>query len=164
MYGFKKLKMKFITRLIIVLLTMGCSERITNKENLIFQGNHLAVMVNNLKVTGDFYSEILKIEEIDIKSTGLTHRWFKLNDGFEVHLVKSIETLPKKNRNNHLAIQTDDINAMVDYLQKEKIEFSDWFGNINKVQERFDGVLQVYIEDPEGNWIEINQKSNENKG
>jgi hypothetical protein len=52
---------------------------------------------------------------------------------------------------------------LVDYLKKEKIEFSDWFGNINNVQKRFDGVLQVYIEDPEGNWIEINQKSNENK-
>ena len=156
--------MKVSFKLIILLFILGCTEMSTNNENPIFEGNHLAVMVNNLKVTGDFYSEILKIEEIDIKSTGLTHRWFKLNDGFEVHLVKSIETLPKKNRNNHLAIQTEDINAVVDYLQKEKIEFSDWSGNINKVQERFDGVLQVYIEDPEGNWIEINQKSNENKG
>lgn len=156
--------MKLFNRLIIILFTLSCSEMPTNKDDLIFNGNHLAVMVNNLKVTGDFYSKILKLEEIDIKSTGLTHRWFKLNDGFEIHLVSSKQILPKKNRNNHIAIQTDDINAMVDYLQKEKIEFSNWFGNINKVQKRFDGVLQVYIEDPEGNWIEINQKSNENKG
>ena len=155
--------MKLFTRLIIILFTLSCSEMPSNKDDLTFHGNHLALMVNNLKLTGDFYSKILKLEEIDIKSTGLTHRWFKLNDGFEIHLVSSKETLPKKNRNNHIAIQTDDINALVDYLQKEKIEFSDWFGNINNVQKRFDGVLQVYIEDPEGNWIEINQKSNENK-
>ena len=158
MHGLKKMKVS--SKFIILLFTLGCTEMSTNNENLRFEGNHLAVMVNNLKVTGDFYSEILKIKEIDIKSTGLSHRWFKLNDGFEVHLVSSRKTLPKKTRNNHLAIQTDDINAIVAHLQNEKIEFSDWFGNINKVQERFDGVLQVYIEDPEGNWIEINQKSN----
>jgi hypothetical protein len=33
-------------------------------------------------------------------------------------------------------------------------------GNINKVKERFDNVLQIYLKDPEENWIEINQKSN----
>ncbi|MFQ3351231.1 MAG: hypothetical protein ACI914_000473 [Candidatus Marivariicella framensis] len=33
------------------------------------------------------------------------------------------------------------------------MKFSDWFGNINKVQERLDKVLQIYLEDPEGNWI-----------
>jgi len=152
--------MKFNTTLIVLLFSIGCKEMATNKEIIKFEGNHLAMMVNNLEATGNFYSEILKIEEIDIKSTGLPHRWFKLNDGLEVHLVGSEETLPKKTKNNHLAIQTGDINAIVTHLQKEKIKFSDWFGNINKIQERFDGVLQVYLEDPEGNWIEINQKSN----
>ena len=79
--------MKFNTTLIVLLFSIGCKEMPTNKEIIKFEGNHLAMMVNNLEATGNFYSEILKIEEIDIKSTGLPHRWFKLNDGLEVHLV-----------------------------------------------------------------------------
>jgi len=132
----------------------------SNKTGFKFKANHLAIMVNDLEKTGDFYSEVLQIEEIDITATGLTHRWFKLENGLEIHLVSSPEMLPKKTRNNHLAIQTNDINTMTTYLEEKKIEYSDWFGNENKIQKRFDGVLQVYITDPEGNWVEINQKPN----
>ena len=111
-----------------------------------------------MKETGDFYAKTLRMNELNIKSTGLAHRWFKLNDGFEIHLVSSSEKVAEKNKNNHLAIEIDNIKTIISYLKEKRIDYYDWYGNLNQVQERFDGVLQIYLEDPEGNWIEINQK------
>jgi catechol 2,3-dioxygenase-like lactoylglutathione lyase family enzyme len=159
MYGSKKLKMKYYI-ILVLLLPLSCMEMPTNgSETFNLSGNHFAIAVKDLKKTGDFYANTLKINEIDISSTGLPHRWFKLNKGLEIHLVSSDKTLPKKTRNNHLAIQTNNINVVASYLKGEKIEYYDWLGNSNTIQERFDGVLQIYLTDPEGNWIEINQKA-----
>ena len=70
---------------IFLFTTLCCSEKPSNKFN--FKGNHIAIMVNDMKETGDFYAKTLRMNELNIKSTGLAHRWFKLNDGFEIHLV-----------------------------------------------------------------------------
>jgi lactoylglutathione lyase len=45
-------------------------------------------------------------------------------------------------------------------LQKHKIAYSDWPGNISKIQVRVDGVKQIYFQDPDGHWIEINDEKN----
>ncbi len=142
--------------LIFLFITLSCSEKPSNKFN--FKGNHIAIMVNDMKETGDFYAKTLRMNELNIKSTGLAHRWFKLNDGLEIHLVSSSEKVAEKNKNNHLAIEIDNIKTITSYLKEKRIDYYDWYGNLNQVQERFDGVLQIYLEDPEGNWIEINQK------
>ncbi len=34
--------------------------------------------------------------------------------------------------------------------------FDDWTGKKNRIQHRSDGVDQIYIQDPDGYWIEIN--------
>ena len=89
----------------------------------------------------------------------MANRWFKLINDLEIHLVESKDELPKRTRNNHIALEVNSINILVEYLTEKNIPFYNWFGVINEIQKRFDGVLQVYIKDPEENWIEINQKA-----
>ena len=38
-----------------------------------------------------------------------------------------------------------------------KVNYSDWIGEIlNKINIRADGIKQVYFQDPNGYWIEVN--------
>ena len=39
---------------------------------------------------------------------------------------------------------------------KNKIDYSNWEGELNTIQERVDGQRQIWIKDPQGYWIEIN--------
>jgi catechol 2,3-dioxygenase-like lactoylglutathione lyase family enzyme len=48
------------------------------------------------------------------------------------------------------------MDAFIANLAAQKIEFEDWPGNKNKVNVRPDGIKQIYITDPDGYWIEIN--------
>jgi lactoylglutathione lyase len=41
-------------------------------------------------------------------------------------------------------------------LNKNKVPYSDWPGNPNKITTRPDGIQQIYFQDPDGYWIEIN--------
>ena len=41
-------------------------------------------------------------------------------------------------------------------LKINEIDFSNWKGELNTIQERVDGQRQIWIQDPQGYWIEIN--------
>ena len=41
-------------------------------------------------------------------------------------------------------------------LEKKAITWVDGKGNPNKITTRVDGVLQVFLKDPDGYWIEVN--------
>jgi catechol 2,3-dioxygenase-like lactoylglutathione lyase family enzyme len=45
---------------------------------------------------------------------------------------------------------------MIQQLQKAGISFEDWRGRKNSITTRPDGIKQIYFQDPDGNWIEIN--------
>ena len=48
----------------------------------------------------------------------------------------------------------------IDNLAKLKIPYEDWPGGQNKITIRADGIRQIYIRDPNGYWIEINDRIN----
>ena len=118
--------------------------------------DHQALLVNDLKKTGDFYIKVLGFEEIENASGGSPKRWFKNSEGKEIHLIhreKIVDELPK---DIHMAYRVENILPFIDHLNKLGIKFSDWPGNKNQVQLRKDGFNQIYIQDPTGYWIEIN--------
>jgi len=41
-------------------------------------------------------------------------------------------------------------------LEKNNIAYEDWAGTKNSITNRKDGVRQIYLQDPEGYWLEIN--------
>jgi lactoylglutathione lyase len=53
-------------------------------------------------------------------------------------------------------LATTDFDEVTNTLLKLNIEYSDWPGTPNKNYVRKDGVKQLYFQDPDGYWIEIN--------
>jgi len=114
------------------------------------------MIVEDLTKTGDFYQEVLGLKDIPHPSNADGFRWFSIDGSSQLHLIRKDKVSPEKNKSVHLSLSTTDLTAFISYLNKEEIPFWDWPGTLGAVSNREDGVQQIYLKDPEGNWVEIN--------
>ena len=118
--------------------------------------NHLALSVKNADQSVDFYKKVFSLREITNKTKVEGIRWLSLGDGKELHLISTLTEEVKVNKAVHMAFSTTDFDALTTILDKMKIAYSDWPGNPNKINIRADGIKQVFFQDPDGYWIEVN--------
>lgn len=143
--------MKYLCLLFCGLLSFFSSAQ----TNFNFTKDHDALLVKDLEISADFYQNILGLKEISSPAIPDGKRWFELDNGVELHLSESKEVVPK-NKSLHMAITTQKIDAFVDFLRSENIYFENWAGEAKTVRIRDDGAKQIYIRDPDGYWIEVN--------
>lgn len=118
--------------------------------------DHIAIVVADLPASAQFYSEILGLDEITNQTKKTNIRWFTLADGVELHLINRSKEGIQLIKDVHLALAVNDFEAFVNMLREKKVNFENWPGEANSTNSRPDGVRQVYIQDPDGYWIEIN--------
>lgn len=119
--------------------------------------NHLALSVIDADQSAAFYKKTLNLKEITNKTENDQIRWLSLGEGKELHLLSFPNDEIKINRAVHLAITTSDFDDFINRLDAMKVNYSDWMGEIpNKINIRADGIKQVYFQDPNGYWIEVN--------
>lgn len=118
--------------------------------------NHMAFPVKNLQASVDFYTKVLNLKEITNRTQNPNIRWLSLGGDKELHLISNINDPVVVNKAVHLALSTDNIHEVVKYLKDMNVSFSDWAGIPNTLNTRADGVKQIYFQDPNGYWIEVN--------
>jgi len=121
-----------------------------------FSVNHLALSVKDVNRSAEFYMKVLKLPEIVNRSKIEGVRWFLLGDGRELHLISVIKETVTINKALHLGLSTANFDNFMKYFKELKIPYSDWPGKPNTVNIRADGVKQIFFQDPDGYWIEIN--------
>nr|WP_298789367.1 VOC family protein [uncultured Allomuricauda sp.] len=121
-----------------------------------FTFDHQSLVVTNLMKTGDFYTEVFGFEEIPHPENKPGFRWFNMYGNSQLHLIKKDFAEFEKNKSMHLCLAVSDLESLIERLVSKNIDFYDWPGNKGSVTDRADGVKQIYIQDPEGYWIEIN--------
>ena len=119
--------------------------------------NHLALSVIDADQSAAFYKKTLNLKEITNKTENDQIRWLSLGEGKELHLLSFPNDEITINRAVHLAITTSDFDDFINRLDAMKVNYFDWMGEIpNKINIRADGIKQVYFQDPNGYWIEVN--------
>ncbi|MAM16143.1 MAG: glyoxalase [Flavobacteriaceae bacterium] len=145
--------MKKVT--LIFICVFGIIFSIRSQGNMKF--DHQALPVNNLKITGDFYRDILGFKDIPtLVGTKYTHRWLANYEGKEIHLIFSDEEIQKTPKQIHMAFSPLDFENFIDHLKKNKVVYTNYKLEQGVIQERKDGIKQIWIRDPQGYWIEIN--------
>lgn len=118
--------------------------------------NHIAIYVHELKRSTDFYENVLMLQKIDEPFKDGKHTWFTLGPAGSLHLIEGAEANIKRDKNDHLCFSVKSIEDFIANLDKHKIEYTNWPGTAKAPTVRVDGVKQVYFQDPDGHWIEIN--------
>ncbi len=118
--------------------------------------NHIALSVKDVNESVEFYQKVLQLEEIKNTASESKTRWLSFNEGKQLHLIPRPNFEIKINKAVHFALSTSDLDSLITNLNELQIDFSDWLDIPNKVYIRKDGIKQIYFQDPNGYWIEIN--------
>ncbi len=145
---------KIVLLTVITLLTLQLQGQDNTTFNLTF--NHLALSVKDANRSADFYGNILKFQEITNRTKMDGRRWFSLGEGKELHLILTLKENVSVNKAVHLALTTSNFDSFVKMLEKMNVVYSDWPGAVNKINIRADGIKQIFFQDPDGYWLEVN--------
>jgi lactoylglutathione lyase len=114
--------------------------------------NHVALAVANIDSSAYFYREIIGLEPIAVPDDLKAIRsWFKIAPGQELHLLAGRKDPVANNDKNgaHFSFTIPNADPVEEYLKKKGIAYHR--------QQRFDKAWQIYITDPDGYVIELNE-------
>ena len=121
-----------------------------------FSLHHVSLYVADVGRSADFYARVLGLHEIPNRVGRLHIRWFDLDGLRTIHLIGGDDTERTRPLSTHMALVSDRFDAVLERLNREGVVFMDLARQPGGVQVRGDGIRQVYFQDPDGHWIEIN--------
>ncbi len=118
--------------------------------------DHMSILVRDLARSAAFYADVLMLPEIECK-VGKAHiRWFGVGENQSVHLIEGDFADTAVKFSTHFCISTNCFDELKAHFTDLGVEFCDVARQKNQVNFRLDGVRQIYIQDPDEYWIEIN--------
>lgn len=119
-----------------------------------FKGfHHYAIEVKDLAKSISFYRDVLQFPMLERPDFDFTGAWFGIGNGQEIHLIENsaVEITLTGSRSLHFAFEVDDLYAVKSYMIEKDIFI------VKDIKKRPDGVLQLFIKDPDGYFIEFTQ-------
>lgn len=117
--------------------------------------NHAALCAKNLKKTADFYRNVIQLKEIKHPFNDTVHVWLKIGEGLALHIIQG-DCSPNHDIGVHLCFAVPNLDAFIKHLDSMNVSYTNWGREPKKIQLRSDGVRQIYLQDPDGFWIEVN--------
>jgi lactoylglutathione lyase len=145
-----------ILHLFLFSATAALAQKPANTPTQVLALNHIAVHVVNLEKSTAFYENVLQLQKIPEPFKDGLHTWFTLGAAGQLHLIQGAEKAIIHNKNEHLCFSVKSIEDFIANLAKHNIEYTNWPGTAKAPTVRVDGVKQIYFQDPDGHWIEIN--------
>ena len=128
----------------------------TNTKPAVAVLNHIAIYVADLKQSTNFYHDLFNLEIAPEPFHDGRHTWFHTGGPGQLHVVSGNTEMDKHNINVHLAFSVKSLPDFIAHLKSEKIKFGNWAQTSETPEVRPDGINQIYLQDPDGYWIEVN--------
>ncbi len=118
--------------------------------------DHNAIYVKDLKASTAFYKDVLQLEVIPEPFHDGKHVWFRTGEHSQLHVIQGAAEIVPHDINTHYAYNVPDLAAFTKHLDEMHIKYGNWKQDSKSPQLRPDGVKQVYLQDPDNFWIEVN--------
>ena len=117
--------------------------------------NHIALYVVDLQKSSDFYKNVLQLQEIPEPFHDGKHTWFRIGPHSQLHVIQGNKA-QEHDINTHLAFSVKDLPKFMAHLDKLGVRYGSWKSEPGKTTPRPDGVQQIYLQDPDNFWLEVN--------
>lgn len=120
--------------------------------------NHTAIFVTNVAASGSFYQYVLGLERIADPFQDDQHIWLRTSPTTSMHIIGTAENVKEYFKNHHTCYSVADFDGCLQRLRDKGIAFEDVNGKVGAFSVRKDGIRQIYLRDPDGYWLEINDE------
>lgn len=146
--------MKWILRTACFIVLFAISRRTQAQMSPHF--NHLTVYVTDLARAADFYKKVMMLDTIPEPFHDHRHVWFRMAEHSQLHVVSGAKEDIPHDVNIHLAFTVNSLPDFMKHLDQMGIKYGNFAGEANKIALRPDQIQQIYLQDPDGYWIEVN--------
>ncbi len=146
-------------RLTTVLILLASIQSFAQSETTpsaitILGYNHVGLYVKDLKVSAKFYREIIGLKPVDVPDNLVAiRRWFQITPDQQLHLLlgrnEPVTNNDKNGGHFSLTIPKNSADSIEAFLKEKALPYVR--------QKRFDGAFQIYVTDPDGYVIELNE-------
>jgi lactoylglutathione lyase len=118
--------------------------------------DHIAIFVADVDRSAAFYEQLLQLERTPEPFHDGLHIWVRIGAGASLHIVGGALEQAPHDITHHLAFRTDRLDDVLARLEAAGVAYRNFVGDA-KINTRPDGVRQVYFQDPDGYWLEVNE-------
>ena len=120
------------------------------------KANHIALYVKDLARSAAFYKNVMELKEIPEPFHDNKHVWLRTGEHTQLHLIQGASEVTEHDINSHFAYSVNNLEDFTKHLDKLHVKYGNWKQDSKSPQLRPDGVKQVYLQDPDNIWIEVN--------
>lgn len=152
--------MKLLPFLSFLLLSIPLTSPAQQKQNSKAKINHVAIFVVDLQRSGDFYMNTLGLDTVPEPFHDGKHIWLSIGTGSQMHIIQGATAPKVYYKNNHTCFSVPSVESFTQKLKEKSIPWEDVSGNQMAISKRVDGISQIWLRDPDGYWLEINDDWN----
>ena len=120
------------------------------------QLDHITVHVADMQRSARFYEDVLGLESIPEPFHDGLHLWYRIGPGLSLHVIGGAGSMPTPSIQLHFAFRVASLDPIMHRLDQRKVPYRNFKGDA-RINIRRDGLRQIYLQDPDGYWIEINE-------
>jgi lactoylglutathione lyase len=137
---------------LFIIFSISAKSQIQNQPHF----NHLTVYVTDLARGTEFYKKVMLLDTIPEPFHDRRHTWFRMGEHNQLHVVSGAKEDISHDVNVHLAFTVASLPDFMKHLDQMGIKYGNFAGEAGKIALRPDQIQQIYLQDPDGYWIEVN--------
>ena len=118
--------------------------------------NHVAIYVVDLEKTRVFYNEMFGFDTLPEPFHDGKHIWYSIAPGVAMHVIQGADKPKEYFLNQHTCFSVPSVEIFVEKLKARNSHWYNSKGLVDVVTTRIDGVKQIWVTDPDGYYIEVN--------
>jgi lactoylglutathione lyase len=153
------MRTKSIPTLMFVLVSLIVGQPLlsqTTNSGQVAEIDHIALHVRDLEGSTRFYRSIVGLEKVPDPFKDDRHVFFCLSAHTQLHLIAGAQGGIQHDIDVHFALRVPSVASFRTLLEQKQIKYFSTKKEEGVVTTRPDGIKQIYFQDPDGYWIEVN--------